>query len=330
MIISAAVFLFNNTTFLIYFIQTNIQVAIGSNTGAMKVYNSSSLALIKSFTAHSDWINRIKQSPFNNGQYVATCSDDSQVKIWDCASSWTLVRNYTNHTSWVWGLEWITADTIVSGSEDQTIKIWSINTGQTQRTINAGGWVASLILLTNQIHLAAGLGNGNINIYNINDGSLVVSLQGHSGVIYDITVIGSYLLSSSSNPEIKIWNLTTYTNKYNLTGHSGGIRSLKRISSTLLASGSYDRTIKLWDITSGTLIRTLTNHTDDIRCSIDVMNDGSQTLVSGSADQTIKLWDMSSGQVLNTIQTGLYINALAVIKSNQTPTSTSTQTTAGK
>jgi WD40 repeat protein len=296
----------------------------------MKVYNSSSLALFKSFTAHSSWINRIKQSPFNSGQYVATCSDDSQVKIWDCGSSWTLIRTFTGHTSFVFGLEWINEDTIASGSYDSTIKIWSLSTGQTQRTINAGSSVLSLVLMSNQIHLAAGLENGNINIFNINDASLVVTIRAHTYDVYDVALIGSYLMSSSNNAEIKIWNLTTYTNKYNLTGHSSGIRSLKRISSTLLASGSYDRTIKLWDITNGTLIRTLTNHTDDIRCSIDVLNDGSQTLVSGSADQTIKMWDISSGQVLNTIQTGLYINALALITSNQTSTSTSNPTTAGK
>ena len=127
------------------------------------------MSLVNSFQAHSDCIKRIKQSPFNtntNTNYVATCSNDRTVKIWNVSSSfdWTLITTYSQHSSWVYGLEWLDKDTLASGSLDKTIKIWSPTTGQTKRTIQTKQYVFSLKLLNTNICLAAGLGNGVINI----------------------------------------------------------------------------------------------------------------------------------------------------------------------
>ena len=92
---------------------------------------------------------------------MATCSWDYTVKIW---SNWNLIQNYTGHISNVYDLEWISSDTIASGSYDQTIKVWSISTGQTQRTIQTDAGVRALQLLKNRFHLACGILNGPIKI----------------------------------------------------------------------------------------------------------------------------------------------------------------------
>jgi WD40 repeat protein len=186
---------------------------IGDFNGQIKIYNQNSL--VNSFQAHSKAIIRIKQSPFNtntNTNYVATCSNDTTVKIWNVSSSfnWTLIRTYSQHTSPVWALEWLDNETLASaGSSDRTIKLWSPTTGQTKRTIKTNDqWVFSLKLLNTNIHLAAGLHNdGDINIYNINDGNLVSSLKGHTSWVYDLVQLSADLLASSSQDEtVRIWN----------------------------------------------------------------------------------------------------------------------------
>ncbi len=278
--------------------------------------------MVNSFQAHSSNIFRIKQSPFNtntNTNYVATCSFDETVKIWNALSSfnWTLITTYSQHSSSVFGLEWLDNDTLASGGyTDNTIKLWSATTGQTKRTIQTNPYFFSLTMLNTNIHLAVGLESGDINIYNINDGNLVSSLKGHGWWVNDLVQLSADLLvSSSADDTVRIWNLTTNTSKFILTGHTSLVYGLKQISSSILASGSMDATIKLWDITSGQLIRTLTGHTGDIEWSVDLLN--SQTLVSGSFDQTIKLWNWSTGECLITIQTtGSRIRSLAVIQMN--------------
>jgi WD40 repeat protein len=276
--------------------------------------------LVNSFKAHSTHIHLIKQSPFNTyiTNYAATCSSDGTVKIWNVSSSfnWTLIRTYSYHSSEVFAVEWLDNDTLASsGFRDQIIKIWSLNTGQIKRTITTYGYVQGLKLLNNNnIHLAADV-NGTINIYNINDGYLVSSLEGHARDVNDFVQLSDDLLASASDDlKVQIWNLTTKTHKFILTGHKHWVTSLKQITSSLLASGSFDGTIKLWNITSGQLIRTLTGHANSVGRNVDLIN--SQTLVSGSFDQTIKLWDWSTGKCLSTIQTNSNIISLAVININ--------------
>jgi len=78
------------------------------------------------------------------------------------------------------GLDWFDADTLVSGgADDGLIKIWSVSTGETKRSINVGNRISSLKMLNNRIHLAAVLGYAapyDIKIYNINNGTLVSAL----------------------------------------------------------------------------------------------------------------------------------------------------------
>ncbi len=299
---------------------------IGNLEGQIKINNQNSL--VSSFQAHSSAIYRIKQSPFNTN-YVATCSSDATAKIWNVLSSFNspLIRTYSQHLSAVRALEWLDKDTLASGSFDQTIKIWSLATSRTKRTIQTNGPVWSLKLLNTNIHLAAGLEYGDIDIYKINDGNLVSSLIGHTSDVWDLVQISSDLLASASKDEtVRIWNLTTNTCKFILTGHTNWVFGLKQITPSIMASGSWDKTIKLWDIPTGQLIRTLTNHTDGIRWSVDLLN--SQILVSGSNDQTIKLWNWSTGECFSTIQTaGSSIFSLAVIDLNMNQQQTQTTTT---
>jgi len=73
-------------------------VAIGDESGKIEVYDKS-LILIKSFTANGDKINRIKQSPFSE-DFVATCSEDKSVKIWNVTTTtnnWNLMRTHSGH-----------------------------------------------------------------------------------------------------------------------------------------------------------------------------------------------------------------------------------------
>lgn len=301
-------------------------MALGDTYGGVKLYNNS-LSLAQSFKPHSTLINRIKQSPFDNSNLVATCSRDHTVKIWNVsssssssASSWTLIQTYFEHSSYIYALEWLDADTLTSsGYADETIKIWSLSAGEMKRTINTT-LVYSLKLLASS-YLAAGL-ESDINIYNLNkNGSLLATLQGHTANVNDLVQLNANTLASSSDDRtIRIWDLGTNECKFFLQGHTSAVFGLKQITSTVLASGSRDTTIKLWDTSSGRLIRTLKGHTGFIYWSLDLM-DNEKTLVSGSIDQVIIKWNWSNGQMLSRVSTGnsytVSIWSLAVIDLNR-------------
>jgi WD40 repeat protein len=309
---------FSNFEFQSYFKNLNFtKVAIAGCSGTIKVYYQNLSIKINSIAAHTFCLNRITQSPFNYN-FVATASCDNKTKIWDITSNnanWVLVQTYEGHTKDVFGLEWLNEEMIATGSLDCTIQLWSIYTGTRNFTFYPSTSAWSLKLLSNGINLVAGLDNGKIEIYNINTRSLVTTLFGHTGWIANFVQITNDLLASASTDKtVRIWNLTTNTSKFILTGHNDCVQGLRLVSNDILASGSYNSTVKLWNITNGTLIRTLSNHSKRIFWSVDMLS--SEVLISGSEDLTIKLWNYNTGEVLNSVNTGMSIRVLTVLKTN--------------
>jgi WD40 repeat protein len=250
---------------------------------------------------------------------VATASADFKVKVWNVSlNAWDLLTTYTQHTSIVNDLEWLNADTLVSvGQTENLVRIWSLNSGVSDQTISLPGQVSNTycIKLLNTTHLAVGMSpfSQGIQIYKLSDGSRVGTLNGHTGSVRELILVGDSLLASgSSDNSVRIWDLTTSISRWHWTGHEFGVKGLKKIGSDVLASGSDDSNIKLWNITSGSGIRTLSGHTNQIFFSVDLIN-SSTTLVSGSEDQKIKFWDWTTGVAVNTTGTGSNIKSLAVI-----------------
>jgi len=299
-----------------------ILVAFTDSSGQIQVYNEKD-GLLTAFQAHSSPINRIRYLP--NG-FVATCSSDNTVKIWDPTNitDWKLIQTYSDHTGGVVSFENINTDTVASSAYDQTIQIWSIKTGTRLHLLtnqqNNYQNVLSLKFYSDKNgigHLTAGLADGYIFIYNLNNMSVVGSLHKHLNQVNDLELIKNgneiLLASSSDDNSIKIWDLTTYMCKFTLNGHTNKVIGLKLVSNDIIASGSLDKTVILWNTTAGKLFRTLNGHTGDIAYSIDLANKDEQRLVSGSYDLYLKFWNISSGQLLNSVPTNLAISSLTVI-----------------
>lgn len=303
---------FEKNNFSIFLAQT-MTVVIGDSSGNIQVYNES-FGLVKSFNAHSG---NIVIKPLINGYVATASSQDYYVKIWDPYNNeWTLITTLPfSYRPWrpnqKLPLEPINSDTVAIGG-DFYIQFYSLITLSINRTLYTSNYVYSLLLLSDGLHLAAGMEGGNISIYDLTSNTSV-SLSGHFGNVQDLVLLGNDLMASSGGWDmtVRVWNLTTYTNKFILNGHLGEVYGLKLVSLNILASSSSDSTVKLWDITNGQLIRTLTGHTNSIYWSVDLFS--YQIIVSGSYDQTLKLWDIETGQVLNTVYTSSSINSLVVL-----------------
>jgi len=235
--------------------------------------------LVNTIQAHSEFIWKIKQSPFpvydSNRNYVATA--DKTVNIYNVTSDsvWQLVGSYAEHTNTVLAIEWLDNETLVTGSADNTIRVWSLSGYETKLTINApvNNEVNCLLVFHATMQVVAGLDQGNISIYSLNDGRLIRSFRAHTGEVDDLVrlQIGSgsgnlVVASSGKDRTIKIWDLTSGACKLTLLGHTGEVMGLKQISSQILASGSFDGTIKLWNLSTGKLLRTLTDDTRTALC----------------------------------------------------------------
>jgi WD40 repeat protein len=205
--------------------------------------------------------------------------------------------------------------TLASASQDTTIKIWNVATGQVIRTLKGDSQdVLSVAFSPDGKTLGSGSWDKTIKIWNVATGQEIRTLKGHSLVVNPVTFSpdGRTLASGSRDDTIKIWNVATGQEIRTLKGHSDSVNSVTfSPDGKTLASGSGsllsndDNTIKIWNLTRGQEIRTLKGHSDSVN-SVTFSPDG-KTLASGGGslfnnDNTIKIWNLTTGQELRTLK----------------------------
>ncbi len=264
---------------------------------------------------HTDVICYIKYLSYKNG-FVASASFDYTVIIWDTLT-WTSIQTFTSHTSFVYSLDQIDNDTVVSGSNDNTIRIWKISTGETLNIIDVGVPVYVVRVFSieyKQIVCGLNDNSNNIQIYNYETGDLIQTLNGHSDSVNSIEMLSSqFIASCSSDKRVIIWDLSSYSIRYNLTGHNSEVYCIKSFPSNLIASGDFNGLIIVWNWSTGEQIFNLTGHTGSLSTnSLDLYDE--QTLISGSNDKTVKFWNIINGELIRSVDVDIRINALAMLK----------------
>lgn len=166
------------------------------------------------------------------------------------------------------------------------------------------------------IYIASGDVNGDIALWDIQNGKMKWKLNGHrtTGPVTNdnwvwsaaFTPDGKSLLTGGGNKVIKVWDVETGTLKRNLEGHEGsaftGNASVNSIvvssdgKKAVTAGG--DGTLRVWDIEKGLLLKTFKAVNSwggrGMVLATDISPDGKYSLSSGG-DDTIKLWDNETG-----------------------------------
>jgi WD40 repeat protein len=150
----------------------------------------------------------------------------------------------------------------VSGSHDDTVRIWDAVSGTIQHTVEG--------------HT-----------------SLVFSVAFSSD--------GLSIVSGSGDNTVRIWDAISGTIQHTFEGHTSQVKSVGFSSSGLrIVSGSDDYTVRIWDAISGTVQHTLEGHTKWVG-SVAFSSDGLR-IVSGSSDNTVRIWDANTGKIQHIFQ----------------------------
>jgi WD40 repeat protein len=194
--------------------------------------------------------------------------------------------------------------TAVSGSYDNTLKVWDVESGRELRTLEGhSSGVTSVAIFPDGRHALSASDGETLKIWDLESGREIRTLQGppHSPVAVRSLAIApdGRCAVATSCWDLVVWNLETGVKLHTLPGHSGLVRGVVVTADNRHAlSASEDKTLKLWDLESGTEVRTLIGHSGSVN---DVVLTADGHAISASSDGTLKAWDLNSGAELRTI-----------------------------
>lgn len=235
---------------------------------------------------------------------------------------WRTVGELKGHRSWVTTVAFNPKiPTLVSGSLDDTIKVWSLQTGQLLYTLEGHARGVNQVVIGSGGQVLASCGDDDlVKVWNLADGALLHTLNGHMRDVTSIAIgsQGFLLASGSEDLTLKLWKLDKGTLLKTLTGSVGMIRSVSWTpQEDHLLSGGMDNKIRVWDVHSGKQVRVLSGHLNSVN-SIAVSANG-YFVASASKDRTLKLWELASGTLIHSLTGHVQeVNAVAIAPDNRT------------
>lgn len=224
-------------------------------------------------------------------EWIATGCYDNSINVWNMKGEHKLT--VMEHEAPVKAIGWISVDDenaigrLVSGSKDQTLKIWewNIRTGKATCLFTCKGHeraVECLAVSANHQQIISGGWDNLLKLWSassIADGA------------------GSVKKSKTEEPNVRTPILT-------LEGHREAISSVEWIDNSTIASSSWDHTIKIWDLQMKAIKSEIPGNKSFFDISFSRVNG---MILAASADKNIRMFDPRSQRELSILFIHLFI-----------------------
>jgi WD40 repeat protein len=221
-----------------------------------------------------------------------------------------LVFNAGGHTAAINKVQF-TADgqQLVSVSNDKTIRVWDVDTGEPLCVLRppigpgSAGMLYALAVSPDGRWLAVGgfeyAGNDHgIYLIDVPANEIRAVLRGHTDVVLDLAFssVGRWLASASADKTARLWDPATGHCEAILRGHSDSVYAVRfSPDATALATASLDKTARFWDVSTGVQQSALRGHGGGLQ-AIAWSNDGTK-VAAGGVDRSISIWS-AGGELL--------------------------------
>ncbi|KAJ4391281.1 hypothetical protein N0V93_004898 [Gnomoniopsis smithogilvyi] len=195
---------------------------------------------------------------------------------WQIGVNWKLMRyslkTFKGHSNGVTCLQIWDDTTLATGSYDNTIKIWDLETGEEVRTLTGHTRGIRSLQMDDHKLLSASL-DGTVKFWNWRTGQCLRTLSSHSDGVISVHFQEEVIASGSIDHSIRVYNFQTGTT-FSLNHHDDWVNNVKvdMLSRTLL-SASDDCTIVLWDLDTREVIREFVGHVGHVQQVLGLPHD---------------------------------------------------------
>ncbi|TRY57844.1 hypothetical protein DNTS_017643 [Danionella cerebrum] len=204
-------------------------------------------------------------------------------------------------------------ETLVTSSEDSTIRVWKWRTGECLLLEGHREAVRKFQLLNScsSSHLLSWSFDGTVKMWDLNRGQMLQDLACHESAVLscDSSCDGLLLATTSADRTAKVWNSSSWKMIFLLKGHKDCVRSCRfSWDNKRLATGDDNGEIRLWSMLDGALLKICSRDSKD---SMDSLHGGWVTDLHFSPDDKvlvstggyIKWWSVETGEALQTFYT---------------------------
>ncbi|KAJ3124366.1 hypothetical protein HK098_001190 [Nowakowskiella sp. JEL0407] len=311
-------------------------VVSGSDDHTVRLWLIETSEVLRTFVGHSHWVNSVAFSPDDqciiSGSWdktvrlwyideeqesrtlldnlprevrtVALTNDGEQFvfgcgnNIYTCSTKTTnLVNTFKGHTREIRSMA-ISSDGkyIVSGSCDDTVKIWDFETGEELKTlVGHTHWVNAVAISHDGKYVVSGSEDKSIKIWSVDtDDSKII--KGHQ---HDVTTIAishdeKYVVSGSKDKTVRVWSMETGRELKTLVGHEHFVTAVAISKNGDIVSGSEDKTVRVWDLADNKEARVLFGHTRDV-ISVGFSAD-EKYILSNDFNRNKIVWELETGK----------------------------------
>jgi hypothetical protein len=223
----------------------------------------------------------------------------------------TVEHTLTGHTNWVFGVTTAQLDgrtVVVSGSADNTMRVWDLDTGAPVGSPLTGHTGPVSAVETTQLDgrtvVVSGSWDKTVRVWDLATGAPVGSpFTGHTGPVFAVATTQldgrTVVVSGSADDTVRLSDLATGNPVGSpFTGHTAAVAAVTTAQldgRAVAISASNDNTVRVWDLATGKQVGDpFTGHTGYVQALATAQLDGRTVVISGGDDNAVRVWDLAT------------------------------------